>query len=153
MLELLAPAGNMEKLKTAFKFGADACYMAGKKFGLRAFSGNFDEDELQQASEYAHGLGKKIYITVNIVAHNNDFDGLEEYLKYLDGIKVDGIIVSDLGIMNLAKKCVPDLPIHVSTQANVTNKYTAKLLCDMGVKRIVLARELTIEEIKEMAEY
>lgn len=153
MLELLAPAGNMEKLKTAFRFGADACYMAGKKFGMRAFSGNFDEYELKDACDYAHSLNKKIYITVNIVAHNSDFDGLEEYLKYLNDISVDGIIVSDLGIMELARKVIPNMPIHVSTQANVTNKYTAKLLCDMGVKRLVLARELSISEIKEIREY
>ena len=153
MLELLAPAGNMEKLKTAFRFGADACYMAGKKFGLRAFSGNFDEDELLQATEYAHELGKKIYITVNIVAHNSDFEGLEEYLCYLYKIGVDGVIISDLGIMSVAKQCVPDLPIHVSTQANVTNKHTAKMLCDMGVKRLILARELSIDEIKEIRSY
>jgi len=152
-LEVLAPAGNMEKLKTAFRFGADACYMAGKKFGLRAFSGNFDEDELEEATSYAHSLNKKIYITVNIVAHNDDFDGLEDYLLYLDKIGVDGIIVSDIGIMSIAKKCVPNLDIHVSTQANVTNKYTAKFLCDMGVKRLVLARELSIAEIKEIRDF
>ena len=153
MLELLSPAGNMEKLKTAFKFGADACYMAGKKFGLRTFSGNFDETELDDAVKYAHSLGKKIYITVNIVAHNSDFEGLDDYLIYLDKIGVDGIIVSDLGIMSIAKKLTPNLQIHVSTQANVTNKYTAKYLCDMGVKRLVLARELSIEEIKEIREF
>jgi len=153
MLELLSPAGNMEKLKTAFRYGADACYMAGKKFGLRAFSGNFEEDELEEAVNYAHALNKKIYITVNIVAHNNDFDGLEEYLLFLNKLKVDGIIVSDLGIMSIARRVVPDLDIHVSTQANVTNKYTAKYLCDMGVKRLVLARELSIQEIKEIREY
>lgn len=153
MLELLAPAGNMEKLKTAFRFGADACYMAGKKFGLRAFSGNFAEDELKEAVEYAHGLNKKIYVTVNIVAHNNDFDGLKEYLIYLHEIGVDAIIVSDIGIMNIAREFVPDLDIHVSTQANVTNKYTAKFYCDMGVKRLVLARELSIQEIREIREY
>lgn len=153
MIELLAPAGNMEKLKTAFRFGADACYMAGKKFGLRAFSGNFDEDELDDAVRYAHSLGKKIYITVNIVAHNSDFIGLEEYLIYLEKIGVDGIIVSDLGIMNIAREKAPKLQIHVSTQANVTNKYTAKFLCDLGVKRLVLARELSIEEIKEIRDF
>lgn len=153
MLELLSPAGNMEKLKTAFRFGADACYMAGKKFGLRAFSGNFEEDELKEATEYAHSLKKKIYITVNIVAHNEDFDGLKEYLIYLQDIKVDGIIVSDIGVMNVAREFAPDLDIHVSTQANVTNKYTAKFYCDLGVKRLVLARELSIGEIKEIREY
>ena len=113
MLELLSPAGNMEKLKTAFAYGADACYMAGKKFGLRAFSGNFDEDEMKEAVEYSHSIGKKIYITVNIVAHNQDFDGLESYLKYLDEISVDGIIVSDVGIISIARKCVPSLDVHV----------------------------------------
>lgn len=153
MLELLAPAGNMEKLKTAFKFGADACYMAGKKFGLRAFSGNFEEDEIKEAIEYAHSLNKKVYITVNIVAHNDDFNGLREYLISLRDMRADGIIVSDIGIMNLARECAPELDIHVSTQANVTNKYTAKFLCDLGVKRLVLARELSIAEIKEIRDF
>jgi len=153
MLELLAPAGNMEKLKVAFKFGADACYLAGKKFGLRAFSGNFDENELKEAVEFAHKLNKKIYVTVNIVAHNRDFDGLKEYLEFLYKINVDAIIVSDIGIMTFAKKYVPNLEIHVSTQANVTNKYSAKFFTDLGAKRLVLARELTIEEIKEIREF
>ena len=153
MLELLAPAGNMEKLKTALLYGADACYLAGKKFGLRAFSGNFDEKELLEAVEYTHSLNKKLYITVNIVAHNNDFEGLDEYLVYLQDIGVDGIIVSDIGIMQLSSRVAPRLEIHVSTQANVTNKYTAKAFCDMGAKRLVLARELSIEEIKEIKNY
>ena len=153
MFELLSPAGNMEKLKTAFKFGADACYLAGKKFGLRAFSGNFDENELREAVEIAHNLNKKIYVTINIVAHNNDFFGLDEYLKFLQEISVDGIIVSDVGIMMLAREVAPKLELHVSTQANVTNKYTAKFYCDLGAKRLVLARELSIEEIKEIREF
>lgn len=153
MLELLAPAGNMEKLKTAFNYGADACYMAGKKFGLRAFSGNFEQDELKEAVDYAHSIGKKIYITVNIVAHNEDFNGLEEYLKYLYQINVDAIIVSDVGIISIARQVVPNLDIHVSTQANITNKYTAKFFVDMGVKRLILARELSIQEIKEIREF
>lgn len=153
MLELLAPAGNMEKLKTAFNYGADACYMAGKKFGLRAFSGNFEQDELKEAVDCAHSIGKKIYITVNIVAHNEDFNGLEEYLKYLYQINVDAIIVSDVGIISIARQVVPNLDIHVSTQANITNKYTAKFFVDMGVKRLILARELSIQEIKEIREF
>lgn len=153
MLELLAPAGNMEKLKVAFRYGADACYMAGKKFGLRAFSGNFDEDELVEAVNYAHNLGKKIYITVNIVAHNNDFTGLAEYLKYLQEINVDAVIVSDIGIMGYVKEFAPNLDIHVSTQANITNKYTAKSFVDMGAKRLILARELSLKEIKEIREF
>ncbi len=150
MIELLAPAGNMEKLKTAFYFGADACYMAGKKFGLRAFSDNFDEDELDQAVAYAHSLGKKIYITVNILAHNNDFDGLKEYLQYLESLSVDGIIVSDLGVMQFAKTYAPNLEIHISTQSSITNKHSAKMYADLGAMRLVLARELSLQEIKEI---
>ena len=153
MIEILAPAGNMEKLKVAFKFGADACYLAGKKFGLRAFSDNFTLEELKEAVEYAHNLNKKIYVTINIVAHNQDFDGLEEYLLYLNEINVDGIIVSDIGIINIARKLTPNLDVHVSTQANITNKYSAKYFCDMGVKRLVLARELSLSEIKEIRDF
>ncbi|MCI6542430.1 MAG: U32 family peptidase [Firmicutes bacterium] len=152
-MELLAPAGNMEKLKTAIYFGADAVYVAGKKFGLRAFAGNFDENELLEASNFVHENHKKIYVTVNIVAHNSDFDGLEEYLKFLEEIGVDAIIVSDIGIMQIAKQCAPKLDIHVSTQANVTNKFTAKFFADFGAKRIVLARELSLVEIKEIRDF
>lgn len=152
-MELLAPAGNMEKLKTAIYFGADAVYLSGKKFGLRAFAGNFDEQELKEASNFVHKNNKKIYVTVNIVAHNSDFEGLDEYLKYLQDIEIDGVIVSDFGIMEFVKKYAPKLDIHVSTQANVTNKYTAKMLVDFGVKRIVLARELSLAEIREIRDY
>lgn len=152
-MELLAPAGNMEKLKTALYFGADAIYLSGKSFGLRAFAGNFDEKELKEASLYVHQNNKKLYVTVNIVAHNADFEGLDKYLKYLQEIGVDGVIVSDFGIMEFVKKYATKLDIHVSTQANVTNKFTAKLLADFGVKRIVLARELSLKEIKEIRDY
>ncbi|MDD4110806.1 MAG: U32 family peptidase [Clostridia bacterium] len=152
-MELLAPAGNMEKLKTAIYFGADAVYLAGKSFGLRAFAGNFDDDELKEAAEYVHKNKKKIYITVNIVAHNSDFEGLDKYLKFLQEIKVDGVIVSDWGVMEFVKKYAPNLDIHVSTQANVTNKYTAKMLADYGVKRIIIARELSLKEIKEIRDF
>ena len=153
MLELLAPAGNMEKLKVAFKYGADACYLAGKKFGLRAFSDNFDEDELKEAVNLAHGLNKKIYVTINILAHNRDFEGLVDYIKFLEKINADGVIVSDLGIISLVKENTPNLDIHVSTQANITNKYSAKYFSEMGAKRLVLARELSLEEIKEIREF
>ncbi len=152
-MELLAPAGNMEKLKTALYFGADAVYLAGKKFGLRAFADNFNEEELKEAVELVHSYNRKIYVTVNIVAHNKDFDGLEVYLKYLKQIGVDAVIVSDLGIINLIKQSIPNLEFHISTQANVTNKYTAKFFADLGAKRIVLARELNIDEIKEIINY
>lgn len=152
-LEILSPAGNMEKLKTAVYFGADAVYFAGKSFGLRAFAGNFDEKEMAEAVDFCHKNNVKAYVTVNIVAHNYDFEKLPEYLEFLNSIKVDAMIISDLGIVQFAKKYAPDVDIHISTQANVTNKYTAKLLCDMGAKRIVLARELTLTEIKQIRDY
>ena len=150
MIELLSPAGTFEKLKTAFKFGADAVYFAGKKFGLRAFAGNFEDDEIEKAVSYAHSLGKKVYITVNILAHESDFDGLAEYIKYLYGAKVDAVIVADIGVIELIREVAPKLEVHVSTQANVLNSYSIKAFHRLGVKRIVLARELSIEEIKEL---
>lgn len=149
-LELLSPAGSSEKLETAFYFGADACYFAGKKYGLRAFSDNFDEDELEKYINYAHTLNKKAYITVNILAHNEDFNGLAEYLKYLEKIGADAIIASDVGIINLSKKVAPNLEIHLSTQANCTNAESARFWKDFGVKRIVLARELSLKEIAQI---
>ncbi len=152
-LELLAPAGDMEKLETAYYFGADACYFAGKKWGLRAFSENFGNDELQYYIDYAHKLGKKAYITVNIQAHNSDFEGLDEYIKYLDKIGADAIIVSDAGILTLAKEVAPRLPIHISTQASASNKYSAKFWADAGASRIILARELSLTEIREIRDY
>ena len=152
-IELLSPAGDMEKLKTAFYFGADAVYMAGKQFGLRAFSNNFTNEELKEAVELAHSKNKKIYITLNILAHNVDFDGLEDYVKYLDEIKVDAVIVSDIGILSVIKNVAPNLEIHISTQASITNKYSALEYVKMGAKRLVLARELSLEEIKEIRDY
>lgn len=152
-IELLAPAGSMEKLKTAFNYGADACYFAGTSFGLRAFADNFDNQSLKAAVDYAHKLGKKCYITVNILAHNRDLIGLDEYIKYLDSIKVDAVIVADLGIIARIRQVAPNLPIHVSTQASITNKYTAKAFANMGATRIVLARELTLDEIVEIKNY
>ena len=152
-LEILAPAGSMEKLQTAFKYGADACYFAGTSFGLRAFAQNFDNDELKQAVDYAHSIGKKCYITVNIIAHNRDLPDLPEYIKYLDSIGVDAVIVADVGVMKVVQEVAPSLDIHVSTQANITNKYSAKLFADLGAKRLILARELSIEEIKEIREF
>ncbi|MBS7404177.1 MAG: U32 family peptidase, partial [Eubacteriales bacterium] len=128
-------------------------YVSGRKFGLRAFAGNFDENELKEAANFVHEKGKKIYVTVNIVAHNSDFNGLEEYLKYLEEIGIDAIIASDIGIISFAKQYAPKLEIHVSTQANVTNKFDAKFFADFGAKRIVLARELSIDEIKEIRRF
>lgn len=152
-IELLAPAGSMEKLTAAFNYGADACYFAGNSFGLRAFAQNFDNDELKQAVDYAHSIGKKCYITVNIIAHNKDFPSLPDYIKYLADIGVDALIVADVGVMKVIQSVVPNMPIHVSTQANITNKHTAKAFADMGARRLILARELSIDEIKEIREY
>lgn len=153
MIELLAPAGNMEKLKTAVHFGCDAVYLAGKEFGLRAFSDNFDYEELKAAVDFCHERGKKVYVTVNILAHNRDFVGLDDYIKYLKDIKVDGFIVSDPGIIEVIKKLAPEIEIHISTQANVTNKYSAAFWASVGASRIVLARELSLEEIKEIRDF
>ncbi|MDD4275854.1 MAG: U32 family peptidase, partial [Clostridia bacterium] len=153
MIELLSPAGNMEKLKTAFYFGADAVYFAGKKYGLRAFSENFKQDELKTSIDYAHSLNKKAYITLNIIAHNEDFDGLKEYVQYLESIGADAVIIADLGILEFVKKYAPKLAIHISTQTSMTNKYAVKAMADMGAKRIVLARELTMPEILEIKNY
>ena len=146
-LELLSPCGDYERLVTAIHFGADAVYFAGKRFGLRAFSDNFDEEEIIKATTYAHEHNVKVYITVNILAHNEDFNGLLDYLKFLDKVHVDGVIVSDLGIASLVTKYT-SLELHVSTQANITNVYSAKMWVNLGAKRLVLARELSLEEIK-----
>ncbi len=150
MVELLAPAGNYEKMVTAFKYGADAVYMAGKKFGLRAFAGNFDNDEIEKAVNYAHSLGKKVYITLNILAHEGDFDELKDYVQYLERIKVDAVLVSDIGIMDFIREYAPKLTLHISTQASILNSYAIKALMRLGAKRIVLARECSLEEIKKM---
>lgn len=150
MAELLAPAGTFEKMETAFRFGADAVYFAGKKFGLRAFAGNFSDNEIMEATTYAHSLGKKVYITINILAHEGDFEGLKEYLDELVKAKVDAVIVSDLGIIEFIKENAPSLTVHVSTQANILNSYAINFMYKMGVKRVILARELSIEEIKQI---
>ncbi len=150
--ELLAPAGNMEKLKVAFIYGADAVYIGGSAYGLRAFAGNFSNDEIIEAARYAHKLNKKIYVTVNIFPHNNDFEGLDEYLKFLYDSKVDGIILSDPGVFMTAKKVVSKMEIHISTQVNNVNYKSAMFWHELGAKRIVLGRELTLEEIKEIRE-
>ncbi len=147
-MELLAPVGNIDKLKLAIHYGADAVYLASKRFGLRTFAGNFEIDQLKWAVDFVHNAGKKIYITINIIPHDSDFDGLDEYIKTLDNLGVDAVIVADLGVMQVVKRVAPNLDIHISTQANVTNSETAKLYASLGAKRIILARELSLEEIK-----
>ena len=148
-IELLAPAGDFERLVTAIHFGADAVYFAGKKFGLRAFASNFDEEEIIKAIKYAHERNVKVYITVNILAHNEDFVGLIDYLKFLDKEGADGVIVSDIGIASLVKDNT-NLELHVSTNANITNIHSAKMWVKLGAKRLVLARELSLQEIKDI---
>lgn len=149
-MELLAPAGNFDKLVSAVHFGADAVYFAGKQFGLRAFAGNFSNEEIFKAMQYLHEHGKKGYITLNIVARDTDFLSLDEYLRVLVEAKVDALIVNDLGLISYITKNYPTLAVHVSTQANVSNSRSAQVYVDMGATRIVLARELNINEIKQM---
>ena len=152
-IELLAPAGNMEKLKTAVHFGCDAVYLAYKKFGLRAYADNFDENELRAAVEYCHERGKKVYVTLNIFAKNADFGTMSDIILLLRDAHADGVIVSDVGVMCMVKKYAPGLAIHLSTQANLTNKYAARFYCDMGVKRLIMSRELSLDEIKEIRDF
>lgn len=146
-MELLAPAGNFDKLVTAVHFGADAVYFAGKQFGLRAFAGNFSDEEIVKAMKFLHAHGKKGYVTLNIVAKDSDFENIDSYLQLLVDAKVDGVIVSDVGVIYYLRKNFPTLNVHVSTQANVNNSFSAKFFADMGVTRIVLAREMSIDEI------
>lgn len=152
-IELLAPAGNFEKLKAAFRFGADAAYLGGKDFSLRSFADNFSAEELRAAVEYAHARGKKVYVTANIFAKNADFAALADYFRYLQEIGADAALVTDVGAFSLARQVAPKLPLHVSTQANTTNKYAAKFWQEQGAERVVLARELSLSEIAEIHEY
>ena len=152
-VELLAPAGGFSKLKTAYLFGADAAYIGGKAFSLRSFADNFDADELKKAVDFAHNLGKKVYVTANIFAKNADFGALEDYFKYLYEIGADAAIISDSGVFYVAKKAAPDLAVHISTQANLTNKYAVKFWYEQGASRAILARELSLNEIKEIHEF
>ena len=148
--ELLAPAGSYSKLLTAFHFGADAVYVGGKQFSLRTFADNFTTEELTSAVSFAHSLGKKLYVTANIFARNADFSVMKDYFKTLETIGVDAVIISDPGVVYVAKKVAPTLPIHLSTQANTTNKYAVKFWQEQGVERVILARELSIKEISEI---
>lgn len=148
--EILAPAGSLEKLKTAIDFGADAVYIGGSKLNLRAFADNFTNEQIAQGVNYAHDRGRKVYVTMNVFPHNTDLVGLEEYLVELYKLNIDAIIVSDPSIIITAKEVVPNLEIHLSTQANNVNWKSAKFWHEQGVKRIVLARELTFNEVKEI---
>ena len=148
-VELLAPAGDIAKLRLALSYGADAVYLGGGRFGLRAAAA-INNDFLKDAAGYAHGLGKKIYVTVNIFARNSDFDEIKEYAQYLENVGVDAVIVSDLGVLRAVRENT-NLVIHVSTQANVINKYAAEEYVKLGARRIILARECSLSEIREIA--
>ena len=147
--ELLAPAGNIEKLKAVLAYGADAAYLGGKAFNLRAGSSNFSMDGIHDAVAFAHGLGKKVYVALNIIAHNRDIKALPNFVKFLESAGVDAVIVADIGIMGLVQEH-SSLPIHVSTQASTASWMTAKQFKAMGAKRVVLARELSLDEIKQI---
>ena len=150
--ELLMPAGGMETLKVAVSYGADAVYMGGSSFGLRAKADNFTIEEMKQAVEYAHAHNVKVYVTVNIFAHNEDVEGLKRYFGEIKDIGIDAVLIADPGVFSLAREIMPDMEIHISTQANNTNYMTYKFWHDMGVKRVVCARELSLREIKGIRE-
>lgn len=146
-IELLAPAGDIEKLKMAINYGADAVYLGGESFGLRKASKNFPLNKIKEGTEYAHSRGKKVYVTLNIVPHDKDMLGLEDYVRDLSNIGIDAVIVADPGMFTMVNKTAPDMEIHISTQASVTNYETIMFWYNLGVRRIVLARELSLEEI------
>lgn len=149
-VELLAPAGNLEKLKIAYLYGADAVYVGGKKFSLRARASNFTNEDIKEASAFAKNLGKKLYITMNIVPHDSDLGELEEYLRYLESVEVTGVIVSSLYIASVCKRVSPKLEVHLSTQASSSNSESVKYYSSLEFKRVVLARELDISQIKKI---
>lgn len=149
-IELLSPAGDLEKLKIAYLYGADACYIGGKDFSLRANATNFSIKEIKEAKEIAKKLNKKLYVTVNIVFHNEDLEGIEDYLKQLEEIEIDGIILSDPMLIPIIKEKYKKLKIFISTQNSTTNTLAVKYWLEQGADRVVLSRETTKEEIKEI---
>ena len=148
--ELLAPAGTMEKLQMALAYGADAAYLGGVQFGLRAFGGNFANEEIRAAVQLAHGAGKKVYVTVNVFPHNDDLVSLPDYLRFLAEVGANAVLVADLGVFMLVREAAPTLPVHISTQANNVNWRTVRAWQELGAERVVLARELSREEIREI---
>ncbi|MBU5677980.1 U32 family peptidase [Alkaliphilus sp. MSJ-5] len=149
-VELLAPAGDLERLKVAIMYGADAVYLGGQIFGLRAAAKNFSYEDLTEGVRFAHERGVKVYVTANIIPHNEDLEGFPEYLEQIYKIGVDAVIVSDPGTFSIVKETVPNMEVHISTQANNTNHMTAKFWGSLGASRVVLARELNFNEIKEI---
>lgn len=147
-IELLSPSGDFERLKLALKFGADAVYLGGEQFGMRTNPSNFNADELKKAVELVHSYGKKVYLTCNTLPRNNEIEALPDFLKYAAQIGVDAFIIADIGVMDMAKKYAPEVEIHMSTQVGIVNYQTANTLYEMGAKRIVTARELSLDDIK-----
>ncbi len=150
MVELLSPAGNFEKMKSALLYGADAVYLAGNVFGMRSAADNFTNDELHEAVSYAHARGKKVYLTVNTMPHEHEYSTLRDYLSALSNCPIDAMIVADLGVMATIKEILPSMEIHVSTQASIVSVAAARAYIALGAKRLVLARELTLGEIKKI---
>jgi len=149
-VQLLSPAGNLEKAKIALIYGSDAVYVGGKEFSLRARASNFSRDDLKELSSFAKTLNKKVYVTCNIIPHDEDLDGLEDYLSFLESIKIDAIITSSISIMIKAKAICPSVEVHVSTQTSITNSQAIAFYQTLGVTRVVLAREVTLLEMKEI---
>ncbi len=148
--ELLAPAGNLEKLKIAIIYGADAVYLGGENFGLRAGAKNFTLKQLSEGIKFAHDRGKRVYLTLNIIPHNEDLVGLPEYVAKLKELDLDAVIISDPGVLKIVKNIIPEMEIHLSTQANTTNYAAVNFWYEQGIRRIILARELFLEGIKEI---
>lgn len=152
MIELLSPAGNFEKLRAALLYGADAVYLAGRRFGMRSAADNFTVEELYEASKYTHGLGKKLYLTLNTMPHGNEYGALADFLRDIAGAGIDAFIVADLGVLSLIREILGDVEIHISTQAGIVSAKSALAYVSLGAKRLVLARELTLSEIAEIKE-
>ena len=150
MPELLSPAGNFEKLKAALRYGADAVYLAGNRFGMRSAADNFTVEELYEAAKYTHERGKKLYLTLNTMPHGYEYPALREFILAIKDAGIDAFIVADLGVMALCKELIPDMEIHISTQASIVSPEAARAYAALGAKRLVLARELTLSEIREI---
>ena len=152
MTELLSPAGNFEKLRAALRFGADAVYLAGKCFGMRSAADNFTDEELAEAVQYTHERGKKIYLTVNTMPHGGEYPRLREYLQTAGAAGVDAMIVSDMGVFATVRELLPQMDIHVSTQASIVSPAAARAWAALGATRLVLARELNLDEVRAIRE-
>lgn len=151
-IELLAPAGNLYKLKIALKYGADAVYIGGEAFSLRTAADNFTPEEMREGIEFAHAMGKKVYVTANIIPHNSDIEKMGEYFKEIYEMGADAVLISDIGAFSVCREAAPDLEIHISTQANNTNYATVNAWNKLGASRVVLAREMTLSEVREIAD-